>query len=158
MIRKSVLMFAASMIAAGLAAPSMQAQALAKRAMNFDDLIGMSRVAEAQISPDGKWVAYRVSVPDKAANRSNNNLWIVPTAGGEARQITRSGRDMRPQWSPDGKWIAFLSSREGGPQVWVIAVSGGEATKLTSISTGADNEKWSPDGKSIAFTSSVYPD
>ena len=30
--------------------------------------------------------------------------------------------------------------------------------KVTSLSTGADNEFWSPDGKSIAFISSVYPD
>ena len=39
-----------------------------------------------------------------------------------------------------------------------VGAQGGNATKLTSLSTGADNEKWSPDGKALAFTSSVFPD
>ncbi len=37
-------------------------------------------------------------------------------------------------------------------------MEGGEAKKLTTLSTGADLFKWSPDGKSIAFTSGVYVD
>ncbi|MCL4523949.1 MAG: S9 family peptidase [Acidobacteria bacterium] len=134
------------------------AQAQTKRAINFDDLISMHRVGDPQLSPDGKWVAYTVATPDKAANRTVRNVWLVPTAGGEARQLTRSGRDMMARWSPDGSKIAFLSSRDGGMQIYLIALEGGEATKLTSISTGADNVQWSPDGKMLAFTSSVYPD
>ncbi|MBI3661543.1 MAG: S9 family peptidase [Acidobacteria bacterium] len=129
-----------------------------KRAITFDDLISMRRVSDPQISPDGKWVAYTVATPDKAANRTVRNIWLAPTAGGEPRQLTRSGRDMMPRWSPDGSKIAFLSSRDGGMQIYLIALEGGEATKLTSISTGADNIQWSPDGKMLAFTSSVYPD
>src|SRR5260370_2390029 len=37
-------------------------------------------------------------------------------------------------------------------------MDGGEAKKLTTLSTGADLFKWSPDGKNIAFTSAVYLD
>ena len=135
-----------------------QVQAQTKRAINFDDLISMNRVGDPQISPDGKWVAYTVATPDKAANRTVRNVWLVPTAGGEPRQLTRSGRDMMARWSPDGSKIAFLSSRDGGMQIYLIALEGGEATKLTTISTGADNIQWSPDGKMLAFTSGVYPD
>jgi len=129
-----------------------------KRAITFDDLISMHRVGEAQISPDGKWVAYSVGTPDLAANRTVRNIWLVAISGGEPRQLTRSGRDSRPQWSPDGKKLAFLSSRDGAPQVYLIAVEGGEATKVTSLSTGTDNLRWSPDGTMLAFTSEVYPD
>ncbi len=86
------------------------------------------------------------------------NIWIVPVAGGESRQITTGGSDERPRWSPDGKKLAFLSSRHGTPQVYSIPLDGGEAAQLTFLSTGADNELWSPDGKSIAFISGVYPD
>ncbi len=138
---------------------SLKAQEQRKRAITFQDLIAMHRLSDPQISPDGKWIAYSVSTPDLDANRSVRNIWIVSTAGGEPRQLTRGGTDMRPRWSPDGKKLAFLSGRvENNPQVYWMNLQGGEPNRLTSLSTGADNELWSPDGKAIAFVSSVYPD
>jgi dipeptidyl aminopeptidase/acylaminoacyl peptidase len=129
-----------------------------KRPMTFDDLVAMHRVSDPQMSPDGRYVAYTMATPDREANRVAPNIWIVPTAGGEPRQLTRGGSDQRPRWSPDGTKIAFLSARDGAQQVYWISLAGGEATRLTSLSGGADNELWSPDGKTIAFVSSVYPD
>jgi dipeptidyl aminopeptidase/acylaminoacyl peptidase len=134
------------------------AQEAGKHAITFGDMIQMHRVAEAQVSPDGKWVAYTVSTPDLDANRGVSNIWIVPTAGGASLQLTQSGHDSSPVWSPEGKTIAFLSSRSGDSQVYLLSMDGGEAKPLTHLSTGADNLKWSPDGKTIAFTSGVYPD
>src|SRR6266478_4609253 len=138
--------------------PAAFAQPTEKHAIKFDDLIHMHRVAEAQVSPDGKWVAYSVATPDLEANRSVRNIWIVATAGGAAAQLTQSGKDSSPVWSPDGKALAFLSTRDGNSQVYVLTMEGGEAREVTHLSTGADLLKWSPDGKTIAFTSSVYPD
>jgi dipeptidyl aminopeptidase/acylaminoacyl peptidase len=129
-----------------------------KHAITFEDMIQMHRVGEAQVSPDGKWVAYTVSTPDMDANRGVSNIWVVPTTGGAAMQLTQSGHDSSPVWSPDGKTIAFLSSRSGDSQVYLLSMDGGEAKPLTHVSTGADIVKWSPDGKTIGFTSSVYPD
>ncbi|HVH59927.1 MAG TPA: S9 family peptidase, partial [Candidatus Sulfotelmatobacter sp.] len=134
------------------------AQETAKHPITFDDMIRMHRVAEPQISTDGKWVAYSVATPDMDANRNVTNIWMVSTSGGAAAQLTQSGHDSSPVWSPDGKTIAFLSSRSGEAQVYVLSLQGGEAQRLTKLSTGADLVKWSPDGKTIAFTSSVYPD
>ena len=135
-----------------------RAQEGAKHPITFDDLIHMHRVSEAQVSPDGKWVAYTVATPDMEANRNASNLWMVATSGGEALQLTQSGHDLSPVWSPDGKTIAFLSSRSGTSQVYLLSMEGGEAKEFTHLSTGADLVKWSPDGKTIAFTSFVYPD
>ncbi|MBA0085528.1 MAG: S9 family peptidase, partial [Acidobacteria bacterium Pan2503] len=73
-------------------------------------------------------------------------------------QLTQSGHDSSPVWSPDSGTIAFLSSRTGEAQVYLLSLEGGEAQRLTKLSTGAGLVKWSPDGKTIAFTSSVYPD
>ena len=134
------------------------AQDGSKHPITFTDMIGMHRVAEPEISRDGKWVAYTVATPDMDANRGASNIWIVSTAGGAEMQLTRSGHDSSPVWSPDGKTLAFLSSRSGVSQVYLLSMEGGEAHPLTKLSTGADIVKWSPDSKTIAFTSSVYPD
>ena len=145
----------ACLLACGFA---IAAQEAAKHAIAFDDMIKMHRVAEPQISPDGKWVAYTLATPDMEGNRNASNIWLVSTAGGAPTQLTQSGHDSSPIWSPDGKTLAFLSSRSGDSQVYLLSLEGGEAQRLTKLSTGADIVKWSPDGKTIAFTSSVYPD
>ena len=65
-----------------LACTAVQAQT--KRAITFDDLISMQRVSDPQISPTGKWVVYNLAVPDREANRSARNLWLVAASGAEA--------------------------------------------------------------------------
>ena len=149
-----IWMSVALLMSAGTAA----AQESAKHAITFDDMIAMHRLAEAELSPDGRWVVYTVATPDMEADRNATNLWMVPTAGGEAIQLTRTGKDSSPEWSPDGKAIAFLSARSGDSQVYLLSMDGGEAHPLTKLSTGADILKWSPDGKTVAFTSTVYSD
>jgi len=69
----------------------------------------------------------------------------------------------RPRWAPDGRRFAFLSTKEGGSQVWIAEFDGaaGKVTgkhKLTSIATEASGELWSPDGRNMIFTSDVYPE
>jgi len=146
---------AAVILQFAVAAPAQQAP---KHAITFDDMIKMHRISEPQISPDGKWVAYTVSTPEMDANRNAGNIWLVATAGGAPIELTQSGHDSSPVWSPGGKTLAFLSSRSGDSQVYLLSLEGGEAQRLTKLSTGADLVKWSPDGKTIAFTSGVYPD
>jgi dipeptidyl aminopeptidase/acylaminoacyl peptidase len=152
----SACVFAGALL---LFSPRLRGQSAPKHAMTFEDLMAIERVSEPQISPDGRAVVYTVGAVDLDTNRIAHNLWVVSTApDSQPRQITQSGHDTRPQWSPDGKSIAFLSSREGPSEVYVMPAQGGAAKKITSLSTGAENEKWSPDGRWIAFTSSVYPD
>ena len=129
-----------------------------KHPITFDDMIKLHRVSAPEVSADGKWAAFVVSTPDMEANRNASNVWMVSTAGGEAMQVTQSGHDSSPAWSPDGKTLAFLSSRDGNSQVYLLSMEGGEAKKLTTLSTSADLFQWAPDGKSIAFTSEVYLD
>ena len=145
------------LFAAALLAWTARAQNTAARPITFKDLISIRRVSEPQISPDGKWIAYTVATPDLETNRTVRNIWIIPAAGGSGRELTRGGSDQRARWSPDGKEIYFLSSRDGVPEIYAIPAHGGEAARLTAISTGADDEVVSPDGRWIAFTSSVYP-
>jgi dipeptidyl aminopeptidase/acylaminoacyl peptidase len=129
------------------------------RAIGFDDFIAINRVSDPQLSPDGRWLAFVVTVMDKMSNRGNSDIWLVPSAGGEIRQLTSSpGADLNPRWSPEGNRIAFVSTRNGTPQVFAIDLAGGEGRQVTNLSTGASGVVWSPTGKEMAFLSPVFPD
>src|SRR5262249_9103906 len=125
-----------------------------------DDLFRFKRVADPQISPDGKTVAYVITNVDLEGNRTSSAIWLAAVDGStEPRLLTNSGKkDRHPRWSPDGKTIVFVSNRGGSSQLWLLDLGGGEARQITSISTEADNPIWSRDGKSIAFVSAIYPE
>jgi dipeptidyl aminopeptidase/acylaminoacyl peptidase len=133
------------------------AAGLTARPMELEDMFRLHRVSDPQISPDGSSVLFVVTEPLKAENRTDSDIWIVSTIGGEARKLTNSTKqDRHPRWSPDGQWIAFESNRDGSFQVWIMPAAGGEARKLTSVSTEASQPVWSPDGKQLAFVSAVF--
>lgn len=144
-----------------LALPALLATGLAAqqpRRMTFDDVMAMRSVADAQLSPDGKWVAYVVSRADMKENATDADVWLVSASGGEPVRLTTSKKsDNAPRWSPDGKRLAFLSAREERPQLYVMSPFGGEAEKLTESKTAIRSFQWSPDGKAIAYVADQEP-
>jgi dipeptidyl aminopeptidase/acylaminoacyl peptidase len=147
------------LLSAALIAGGASASAAEKRSLTFDDLMNMQRVADPQISPDGKWVAYTVTAVDKENNSRNSDIWLLPVSGGEARQLTRSPKsDTRARWNPNSREIAFVSNRDGSSQIFVLSLEGGEPRKATSLVTEADGVLYSPDGRHLLFTSDIYPD
>ena len=72
----------------------------APRPMQIEDLYRFRRVADPQISPDGKWVVYQLSTISLAENKSSTNLWIASTDGKTpTRQLTTTPKsDRHPRW------------------------------------------------------------
>ena len=123
------------------------------------DLLKLTWIADPQISPDGRRVAYTRVTVDAAADSYETGLWIVESAGGTPRALTFGLRDAQPRWSPDGTRLAFVRGAAEGkpPQLHVLPMQGGEAVRLTDLPKGAASPAWSPDGARIAFLSGTDP-
>lgn len=67
------------------------------------------------ISPDGQELAYTSNIDDVEATSTNNEILIVPMAGGTPKKISASpGNDNTPVYSPDGKHLAWRSMARAG--------------------------------------------
>ena len=131
-----------------------------KRNIAERDLFSFIWIADPQVAPDGSRIAFvRVTVNNRK-DGYDTAIWMVPTAGGEPRQLTAGPRDSTPRWAPDGQSICFVRSPEKDgrpdvPQLFMLSLQGGEAFQFTSMPRGAGNPQWSPDGKMIAFGNSA---
>ncbi|MGZ4983804.1 MAG: TolB family protein, partial [Chthoniobacterales bacterium] len=119
-----------------------------------------------------------VHVVTRAVYRSNNegyldpkrpsHIWTIPaprTADEKVqpKQLT-NGRfnDDDIIWSKDGAQIYFTSEHVDEPyyelaktELYSVAATGGEATRITTIPMDANNLALSPDGKQLAFVAAV---
>lgn len=129
-----------------------------RRPITETDILKFQWVADPQISPDGKEVAYVLVSVNEKEDRYETSLWTVGTSGSAApRRLTAGPRDSVPRWSPNGRTLAFVRApgEKDRPQIHLLPLSGGEALKLTDLPKGAGAPNWSPDGKTIAFTSTT---
>ncbi|MDR0833908.1 MAG: peptidase S41 [Candidatus Symbiothrix sp.] len=98
------------------------------------------------ISPDGQQIAFSYK----------GDIFTVPTAGGQARQITmHEAYDYLPVWSPDSKKIAFASNRFGNFDVYTVSATGGTPERLTTHSANESPYSFTPDGKFVVFGAKI---
>src|SRR5688500_6082738 len=132
-----------------------------RRLITETDIMKFVWIAEAQISPDAKQVAFTRVTINESKDDYETSLWLVPADGSAMpRALTAGTRDSSPRWSPDGKSIAFVRAieKDGRPQpaqICVLPLDGGEARPITDLARGAGTPAWSPDGRRIAFSSSM---
>ena len=133
-----------------------------KRAITHEDVWLSRRLGSPVVSPDGRWAAVQVAEPAYDERDQVSDLWVVRTDGSTpARRLTSTrGTESGAAWSPDSRRLAFSARRDldGASQIYVIDVAlGGEAERVTNLSTGARTPVWRPDGDAILFVSDVYP-
>ena len=100
------------------------------------------------ISPDGNKIAFTYK----------GNIYIVPTEGGRAFQLTtNSSYDSDPIWTPDGKKIVFSSYREKSKDIYIVSAEGGAPVRLTTHTGNETPLEILKDG-SILFTANIQQD
>ena len=152
-MRVLVCLAFAALFAASWAAP-LGAQ---KAPFDIDALLKLTRVADPQISPDGKTVAFSSVTIDLAGNKKKSHIYTVPIGGGLPRELgDPADSNDRPRWLRDDR-IGFVSIKNGESQIWTVNADGSNATPLTKLSTEASGEIFSPDSKYVVFTSDVFP-
>ncbi|MEA2174337.1 MAG: hypothetical protein QOD00_1929 [Blastocatellia bacterium] len=158
---------------------ALDASAQTRRLMTVADTLRVAGVGDAQISPDGEWVVYTVSITDGNATRST--LWLARTnVVSPNRPATDSVRTLQllpdtfnaqaPRWSPDGRRIAFQGSQQQGPQqgqsgLWTISLDNRQLKFLTPVRStnffityAGETFAWSPDSRRIAFINASEDD
>jgi len=91
------------------------------------------------ISPDGRWVVYRIAPVGQVGERPVGELWIGAVDGSIApRKLTEGAAAGRsPQWTWDSEAVFFLSNAKGGEaQLHRIRRSGGAMEVLTAWTSG----------------------
>jgi dipeptidyl aminopeptidase/acylaminoacyl peptidase len=122
-------------------------------------------------SPDGSQIVFVSNrSADPAQEIDATELYLIPAAGGEMRQIeTQYGRKRAPAFAPDGQWIAYLGRAQSGrfyqnSTLYVAPAAGGQplslsgahdlhldAATLTDTGSGAPQSPptWSKDGRTL---------
>jgi len=110
-------------------------------------------------SPDSVQIAYVSNTDPDLSTSTNSDIYMVPAAGGPARQITANkGGDEGPLFSPDGKMLAFRTQARPGYEsdMWRLAVMDLQTNVITTLSDALDrwveSYTWSADSKRLFFT------
>lgn len=87
-------------------------------------------VADAVIAPDGRRIAYSVSMVDSG---DRNDIWTFDLTTRKSQKLTNMpGLQHNPVWSTDGKSIYFLSaSSSQSHDLWRVDAATGSSEQLT---------------------------
>lgn len=135
----------------------------AQKPLSPNELLNLKSCSGAQISPNGKWIAYSVLIPRKADDKPGkayNELFLKTYEGDKTIPfITGEVKISSIGWKPDGSVISFLMERGDSTktQVWGISINGGEAYQITDSETEVFNYKWHPTGDKLAYTATEPP-
>ncbi len=107
---------------------------------------GNESIESIDVTADGRSLVFD-------SDRSGNfDIFVLPVAGGEARQLTSDpAPDFSPVWSPDGSRVVFHSLRSGNRDLYTVDADGTGLQQRTSGPAEELDADWSPDGRALVF-------
>jgi dipeptidyl aminopeptidase/acylaminoacyl peptidase len=113
-----------------------------------DDLFALRYVRDGRLSPDGRRMAYGVSLTEGDEERFE--IWIANADGSGKQRLPYAGNCAMPRWSRDGHWLAIIADgRLRVAQVSSLEISEPLTPEHLSAQGAAS---WSPDGTRLAVS------
>lgn len=112
-------------------------------------------------SPDGRWIAFQSDpTAELSANAAHalppSTLWLVPSGGGEPRQLTLTGNPPgghgAPTWVPGGERIVFTASDRRWSGIWSVATDGSGLVQVVAAPRATFDPAVSPDGLRLFYS------
>jgi dipeptidyl aminopeptidase/acylaminoacyl peptidase len=154
----AALLLVALAAAAAAPVPAAAQSPLAGDVITPYDVARLRSVSDVAASPDGRHVAYVLSVPREPWAEESGGAWgelhVVATADGTSRPFVTGGVNVGDMdWTPDGGALAFLAKRGDDEErsLWTISLGGGEARRLLAHDVAIGSFAFSPDGRRLAF-------
>jgi len=98
--------------------------------------------ADPAVSPDGAQIALSIL----------GKIWIVPAAGGDARQVSNGfSWDTHPAWSPDGQFLVYAHEDDGGSDLVIANLATGTSSVLYHSDKSIGQSAFAPKGDEVYF-------
>ena len=157
MRRLSPTIVIASLFALGTTPPLVAQPSAAPPAsarVTVADYLEWEDVADPQLSPDGRQIAFTRRSVDKVNDKWDTSVWLMNADGSRQRSLVSGSA---PRWSPDGTKLLYIATGQpSGMQLWVRFMDGdGGTTQLTRLVEAPTDPEWSPDGAQVAFRMNV---
>lgn len=148
LLASAALWFAA--VSPGAAAPSPR------------QLVEVADLSGPALSPDGRFVAFRLDQASVERNLYDSAWYIEPVdQAGAPIKVGDGGMPLfsdagtplaeTPQWSPDGTWIYYRARIGDQLQVWRAKADGSKAEPVTSDDADVDRFALSIDGRTLFY-------
>lgn len=123
------------------------------RPFELMDVFDLEWATSPQISPDGSQVVYVRNFYDVMTDRQRSNLWLIDVGTGAQRPLTSgTANHSDPRWSPTGDRIIWVSTADGGAQIWMRWMDTGQTARVTHLVRSPGSVSWSPDARWISFS------
>src|SRR5579864_634179 len=135
------------------------AQMVAQDPVEADPISESDFTAPAQISPDGKLIAY-LTWSNPGINPSSPSgskplvLKVIPLDGGApVHQFDWPALAGHPRWDTKGDALQYVLTKNGVSNLWEQKLTGGSPKQTTNFQSGLIFDfGWSHDGKQLALT------